>query len=122
MDITPENIAAGASAASASFKAIRQLLGVFKDAKDMLPADKQAAASLAIENSEKQLAIAEAELAKSLGYQLCHCEFPPTIMLSVGYADPSRTSKGGPVFECSKCGYDTAAPWAFTRTKPLLTK
>ncbi|MEX2693685.1 hypothetical protein [Rhizobium mongolense] len=118
MEITPENIAAGASAASASFKAIRQLLGVFRDAKDMLPADKQAAASLAIENSEKQLAIAEAELARSLGYKLCHCQFPPTIMLAVGYADP-RTDVKGQVYECSKCGYDTAAPWAFTRTKPV---
>ncbi|MGX1256623.1 hypothetical protein [Sinorhizobium fredii] len=113
MDFTPDNVAAGAGAAKAAFEAVRNLLGVFKDAKDLLPADKQEAAALAIETSAKQIAIAEAEVAKALGYELCHCEFPPTIMLAVGYH--SRSAKVGQVFECSKCDYNTAAPMRFER-------
>lgn len=114
MEFTPENVAAGAGAAKAAFEAIRNLLGVFKDAKDLLPIDKQEAAALAIETSAKQIAIAEAEVARALGYELCHCEFPPTIMLAVGYH--SRPVKAGQqVFECSKCDYNTAAPMRFER-------
>jgi len=47
-------------------------------------------------------ALAEAELARGFGYELCKCTIPPTPMLTVGFAG------GSPVYECPKCGLNTA--------------
>jgi hypothetical protein len=51
--------------------------------------------------------IAEAEMAKALGYELRKCEFPPTPMLTIGYVTANQTpatALGKPVFECPRCG------------------
>jgi hypothetical protein len=58
-------------------------------------------------------AIAEAEVAHALGYQLCKCEFPPTAMLTVG--STGRGDKSGAVYECPKCKFNTAMPFSFNR-------
>ena len=39
----------------------------------------------ALEQSEQQFRIAEAQIANGLGYALCECQFPPTPMLKVGW-------------------------------------
>jgi hypothetical protein len=39
-------------------------------------------------------------------------------MLTVGYKKDRGPSGSGPVFECPKSGYNTAGPWAYTRTAP----
>jgi hypothetical protein len=39
------------------------------------------------------------------------------IMLTVGHHS-GRVGKWGPVFECPKCGFNTAAPNTFNRTAP----
>jgi hypothetical protein len=59
-------------------------------------------------------AFAEAELARAFGYELCKCTIPPIPMLTVGY------SGGNPVYECPKCGFNTAtaARFGYTRTAP----
>src|SRR5690606_9318038 len=98
---------------------LRNTVGLFKDVKDALPAgEKRDAITKAIDQSEKQLQIAEAQIAAGLGYQLCHCQFPPPIMLTAGYfngrGSPPQT---GPVYECPRCGLNTAAPFSFTRTQ-----
>lgn len=98
---------------------IRTLFGVLKDAKEALPDDAKASAiETALEKSEAQFAIAEAQIAQALGYELCKCEFPPTIMFKVGHT----SGRGAPVkdvYECPKCHMDTAAPFTFTRKKEL---
>ncbi|MEY9164669.1 hypothetical protein ABIE78_002788 [Sinorhizobium fredii] len=109
----PASFSRKAGAAEMAFDAVRGLLGIFKDAKDLLPEDKREAAALAIESSTKQLAVAEAEVARVMGYELCHCAFPPTIMLAVGY----QSSTGRRIYECSKCEYNTAGPNQFTRLR-----
>ncbi len=62
--------------------------------------------------------IAHVEIAKALGYELCRCQFPPTAMLAVGQTRPMRMEKAQPVYECAKCGYNTAGPWAYNRIAP----
>jgi hypothetical protein len=37
------------------------------------------------DSASSNTAIAEAEIAKALGYELCKCDFPPTPMRTVGY-------------------------------------
>jgi hypothetical protein len=60
--------------------------------------------------------VAEAQLAKALGYQLCYCTFPPTAMLTVGQTlgRPSYV----PVYECPKCGYNTSGTTDYNRSAP----
>ncbi|WP_457299127.1 hypothetical protein [Phyllobacterium sp. P5_D12] len=117
MEIDPQAIAAGANAAKSAIDTVRSLLGLYTDAKKSLPEKDQKAATLAIEKSIEQLNIAEAQIAQALGYKLCMCQFPPTVMLTVGHSN-ARGTDPGPIFECPKCGYDTAAPFRFIRTAP----
>jgi hypothetical protein len=72
----------------------------------------------AISEAGKAAKIAEVQMAQSLGFKLCKCEFPPNIMLSVGYRIVPGFSEPEHVFECKSCGLNTAAPFAFNRTKP----
>ena len=62
-------------------------------------------------------AIAEAEIQKALGYELCKCQWPPVAMLTIGYFHRihGKHQEGDPVFECPKCGYTDAGPSNFTR-------
>jgi hypothetical protein len=39
----------------------------------------------ALDHAVSTAVIAEAEIAKALGYQLCKCSFPPAMMLTVGH-------------------------------------
>jgi hypothetical protein len=71
---------------------------------------KRAALESALATAESSAKIAEAEIAKAFGYELCKCEFPPTIMKTVGNIFNPGVKKVGPVYECPKCGFNTAAP------------
>jgi hypothetical protein len=57
-------------------------LGVLKAARGLLPSGpSRAELDANIGRAEDALARSDAALAKQLGYQLCHCRFPPQIML-----------------------------------------
>jgi hypothetical protein len=101
-----------------TFDALRSAMGLLKDAKELLPPGDQrgAAISQALATAESTSRIAEAEVAKALGYELCKCEFPPTPMLTVGSLDGRPNT--GQVYECPKCGFNTAYPFTYTRTAP----
>jgi hypothetical protein len=97
--------------------------GLVKEAKDLLPADDQRekAIAMALDSASTSAKIAEAEMAKALGYELCKCQFPPTPMLTIGHmtANPTpATSLGKPVFECPRCGNNNSEPFGFQRTIP----
>ena len=91
-------LAGAASALKSTFDALRSAMGLLKDAKDLLPSgDKRdEAISQALVAAESSSKIAEAEIAKALGYALCKCAFPPTIMLAVGRHN-GRSVLTGPV-------------------------
>jgi hypothetical protein len=117
----PLTVAAGISAVKTTFDALRSAIGLLKDTKDLLPKDeKTATITAAIATAESSSKIAEAEVAKALGYELCKCEFPPTPMLTVGYFNiqVSNHSATDPVFECPKCGQNNAGPFRYERTAP----
>jgi hypothetical protein len=107
------------SAAKTAFDAVRSAIGLVKETKDLLPeGEKKAAITVALATAESSAGIAEAEVAKALGYELCKCTYPPTIMLTVGEHN-GRTKLGvGPVYECPRCGYNTAGPYTYKRIAP----
>jgi hypothetical protein len=116
----PGTIVTAVSAAKTTFDAVRSAIGLVKETKDLLPeGEKKAAITAALVTAESSSRIAEAEVAKALGYELCKCSFPPTIMLTVGEHNGLVTELGiGPVFECPRCGYNTAGPYMYKRIAP----
>jgi len=70
-------------------------LTILKQAKDLLPQNpKRQELDIAIESTEKQLIIAEIELAKALGHEICKNHWPSGIMLS----------KDNKMWKCPICG------------------
>lgn len=116
----PNAWAQGANAFKAIFEGLRSAIGLVNDMRKS-GGDNKAQQQLvddALEKAGTAAKIAEAEVAKALGFELCKCEFPPHPMRTVGYMDVSIASKSGPVYECPKCGYNSAGPWAYTRIAP----
>jgi len=112
-------VTAAVAALKPTFDALRSAMGLLKDAKELLPPGdpRQTAISQALVTAESTSKLAEAEIAKALGYELCKCEFPPAIMLTVGRHN-DRSGHSGPVYECPKCGDNTAGPWTYDRIAP----
>jgi hypothetical protein len=84
-------------AVQAAFAALRNCLVALKTAKELLPKGKnKQKVTEDIEKAEKNIAIAEAQIAKEFGYRLCQCTFPPQIMLFTGASNR---------YKCPTCGY-----------------
>jgi hypothetical protein len=115
----PNTWLTGAAAVKAAFDAFRAAIAGVKDMLAIAGGteEQKKVVDEALDHAIRTAAIAEAEVAKALGYELCKCQFPPTIMLTVGYKNGGPAGSG-PVFECPKCGHHTAAPWSYTRTAP----
>jgi hypothetical protein len=112
----PVTIVSGIAAAKTAFDALRSAIGLIKDTKDLLPKNETTAAiTAALATAESSSRVAEAEIAKAFGYELCKCQFPPTPMLTVGSIDNPHQNMRGPVFECPRCGYNTAMMWNYNR-------
>lgn len=87
MNLDIESIKQAISAFSAAIIALKQ-------AKDLLPEGKKKEEIVeSIENAERQIKIAEAQIAHSMGYEICRNHFPPEVMLS---ADDEN-------WVCTKC-------------------
>ncbi|SPP93208.1 protein of unknown function [Bradyrhizobium vignae] len=92
----PITIASAVGAVKPTFDALRSALGLLKDAKDLLPTgEKQAAITQALVTAESSAKLAEAEIAKALGFGFCKCEFPPTPMLTVGHISNAHAARYG---------------------------
>src|SRR5260370_2308167 len=98
----------------------RAALGLLKDCRGLGTKKTQPAKPItaALDKAEEAAKVAEAEIAKAFGYELCKCGFPPTVMLTVGYTTEWQSGKGGPVFECPKCGYTTSEGGNYHRITP----
>jgi hypothetical protein len=89
--------------------AAKTALDIIKGVRSQLPKGPEAdKAQQQIEKAEAALKTSEAELAKSLGFQLCKCSFPPPIML---WSAAERTNI------CPACG-DKNPPPPVTRQMP----
>lgn len=76
----------------------KESIGLIKDVKDTLPESPQKeAASKSLIAAEAATQIAEANIAKAFGYPLCHCSFPPGIMISFFHGERQDG------YKCSKC-------------------
>lgn len=75
------------------------LVSMIKSIVDMLPKREKEVASQKIIEVEEKLQIAEAQIAKVLGYEICRCTWPPQIMLHAGEAEY------GEKFRCPACGH-----------------
>jgi hypothetical protein len=101
----PVTIVSGISAVKTTFDALRTAIGLVKDTKELLPKnDTTAVITAALVTAESSSRIAEAEVAKALGFELCKCSFPPSIMLTVGEHNGRSKLGTGPVYECPRCG------------------
>jgi hypothetical protein len=68
----------------------------------------------ALEQSERQLKFAEAQIAKGLGFTLCHCDNPPTPMLTVGWIEEGTNAA---VHRRPRCGTTDDRGFGWTPTK-----
>jgi hypothetical protein len=111
---------ARAGALKSAFDAIRGLIGMVKDIRGLAGPEQAKAITVAVDQAEAAAKVAEAEIAKALGYELCKSQYPPTAMLTVGYwiIHEGRHHEGDPVYECPRCGVTTAGPYGFERTAP----
>ena len=83
-----------------AFDLIRQSIGLVKDTNELTQDDeKKAVVVQSLESASTAASTAEAQIAQSLGYNLCQCTFPPQIMLSQGRY-PGRVEE---FFKCPKC-------------------
>jgi hypothetical protein len=125
MDLgTPQEWSQGAGAIKTAFDALRSAWVLIKDVRGSGKgaANEDAVVGEALRQAETAAKIAEAQIAKALGYQLCHCTFPPTAMLTVGYSMRVGPEGRAPqVFECSRCGYNTAGGYVYERLIPPRT-
>jgi hypothetical protein len=70
-------------------------VGIYKQIKDSLPeGSKKNEVDEALQKAERQLKLAESQIAQGLKYEFCRNHFPPIIMLSAN----DKTWK------CPECG------------------
>jgi hypothetical protein len=119
----PNSWAHGATAFRQIFDGLRSAIGLVRDirASGATAPAEQKLVDEALSKAEVAANIAEAEIAKALGFELCKCRFPPVAMLTVGHHLAFGGQKSGPVFECPRCGFNTAAPFNYTRIAPAWT-
>ena len=111
--------AEGIDAFKTAIENIRSAIGMVKNVRSGTD-QQQKAIDNALREARLKTVIAEAQLAKALGYALCKCNYPPTPMKTVGYmtSNQGNHQTGDLVYECPKCGYNTAAPWDYKRIAP----
>jgi len=111
--------AEGIDAFKTAIENIRSAIGMVKNVRSGTD-QQQKAIDNALREARLKTVIAEAQLAKALGYALCKCDYPPTPMKTVGYLTSTQGNHqiGELVYECPKCGHDTAAPLGYQRIAP----
>ncbi len=87
-----------------AFDYLRSAISLVKDVNNALPDSAETKTlSKVLENADRASILAEAEVAKSLGYHLCQCSFPPQIMLSIGQRAVKSSGHIKEFFQCPKC-------------------
>ena len=78
---------------------LKEAIGLVHSANDQLPAgEPQKAIQQKVE--ERLIQLGHAEMGQSLGFQLCHCTWPPQVMASTGYTQETQVEQ----FTCPNCG------------------
>ncbi len=118
----PISLADGIALFKSGMEGFRSAFGMWSDIRSAMPEGRQREeVTRALEQSEQQFKIAEAQIAKGLGYTLCECEFPPTPMLTVGWINGrgSSAKAGRAVHRCPRCKIIDNGGWGWTPTAAL---
>jgi hypothetical protein len=79
---------------------LTEAIGLVHSANDQLPAgEPQKAIQQKVEEAERLIQAGHAAVGQSLGFQLCHCTWPPQVMASSGYTEETQVEQ----FTCSNC-------------------
>lgn len=65
-------------------EAFRVAVGLAKDVRELLPKADGDQLAERLEQSERAMDAAEAQLLQGIGFPICHCEKPGTAMLTIG--------------------------------------
>jgi len=117
---------AGIGAWKVAVESVRSTIAMLRDLRSVGGGseEEKKVIDTALSVASANTAIAEAQLAKAFGYELCKCEFPPTPMRTVGYFGHRHGEhrETDPVYECPKCGSTNAGPFMYQRTAPERSK
>jgi hypothetical protein len=121
----PATWSQGALAFKSIFDGLRSAISMVREARGSRDTDRGKEETklieVALEKASAATAIAEAEVARALGFELCKCQFPPIPMLTVGHIENPHANMRGAVYECPKCGFNSAGPWGYNRIAPRRT-
>ena len=79
---------------------LKEAIGLVHSANDQLPAgESQKAIQQKVEEAERLIQAGHATVGESLGFQLCHCTWPPQVMASTGYTKETHVEQ----FTCPNC-------------------
>ena len=79
--------------------------------KSLIPKGEEGEpARLQLENAERQIQIAEAQVAEGLGYTICKCTFPPNICISE-FRESPVSGRPKEVSTCPKCNQVYPPDW-----------
>ena len=80
---------------------LKEAIGLVHSANDQLPAGEQKKSiQQKVEEAERLIQVGHASVGQSLGFQLCHCTWPPQVMASTGFNEQTQVEQ----FTCSNCG------------------
>ena len=84
---------------------LKEAIGLVHSANDQLPiGEPQKAIQQKVEEAERLIQAGHAAVGQSLGFQLCHCTWPPQVMASNEYSEETHVEQ----FTCPNCGKSTS--------------
>ena len=108
LPVDPQAIKIGFDLVKGAIDTVKSLREVFKSE----PA-KHTEIGAKLELAQKQVQLAEAQLAQTLGYRLCRAHFPPLPMLK-NRVDGDDVEE---IYKCPKCGLEDPSPEHFQRMR-----
>lgn len=86
---------------------LKEAIALVHSANDQLPAgEPRKAIQQKIEKAERTIRVGHAAMGQSLGFQLCHCTWPPQVMASSHYSNETQVEQ----FTCPNCGRTLSFP------------
>ena len=80
---------------------LKEAIRLVHSANDQLPTNEQhMIIQQKVEEAERLIQAGHAAMGQSLGFQLCHCTWPPQVMASSAYPEEIHVE----LFTCPNCG------------------
>lgn len=86
---------------------LKEAIALVHSANKQLPAgEPRTAIQQKIEEAERAIQLGHAAMGQSLGFQLCHCTWPPQVMASTNYSEDTKIEQ----FTCPNCKKTLSLP------------